>query len=70
VSLAPGEFVLQIDCRRRVCYVYALGIRGPDDVERVRRQVLALQRRVVAALAARTSPDEVAALDEPAGGAR
>ena len=67
VSLAPGEFVLQIDCRRRVCYVYGLGIRGPDDVERVRRQVLGLQRRVVAALG---SPDEVAALDESTGGAR
>lgn len=72
VSLAPGQFVLQIDRHRRVCYVYGLGIRGPEDVERVRRQVLSLQRRVVAALG---SPDEVAALDNPArdgpaGGAR
>lgn len=67
VSLAPGEFVLHIDLQRRVCYVYGLGIRGPDDVERVRGQVMALQRRVVAALG---SPDEVAALDKPTGGAR
>lgn len=67
VSLAPGEFVLQIDSRRRVCYVYGLGIRSAEDVARMHRQVLALQRQVVAALG---SPDEVSALDEPAGGAR
>lgn len=64
VSLAPGQFVLQLDCRRRVCYVYALGVRGPADVARVRRQVLALQRRVVAAL------EHPARAGGPSGGAR
>lgn len=54
VSLAPGEFVLQIDCERDVCYVYGLGIRNAADAERVRAQVLELQRRVVAAVP--TSP--------------
>ena len=67
VSLAPGEFVLQIDRRRRVCYVYGLGIRSRADAETARRQVLALQRRVVAALG---GPDEATARDEPAGGGR
>lgn len=59
VSLTPGEFVLQIDRRRGVCYVYSLGVRASADAERVRSQVLVLQRRVIAALG---SPDEVAAL--------
>lgn len=64
VSLAPGQFVLQLDSRHRVCYVYALGVRGPADVARVRRQMLALQRRVVAAL------ERPGGADGPSGGAR
>ncbi|MGQ0717873.1 MAG: Na+/H+ antiporter subunit E [Pseudonocardiales bacterium] len=54
VSLAPGTFVLQIDRRGKVCYVYTLGVRRPDDAERVRRDVLAMQRRVIRALGSRT----------------
>lgn len=60
LSLAPGSFVLQIDRRGRTWYVYALGLRGPADVERVRRQVLTLQRRVIAALG---TPDELTACE-------
>lgn len=65
VSLLPGTFVLQIERHRGVCYVHALGVRGPDDAQRVRRQVLALQRRVINALGSRA---DIAALTE--GGAR
>ncbi|MGH4011440.1 MAG: Na+/H+ antiporter subunit E [Pseudonocardiaceae bacterium] len=61
VSLAPGTFVLQIDRRRAICYVYALGVRTPDDAERVRREVLALQWRVIGALGSRA---EIAAIIE------
>lgn len=61
VSLAPGTFVLHLDHQREVCYVYNLGMRGPADAERVRRQVLGMQRRVIAALGA---PDEIAAVDD------
>ncbi|RZT84653.1 multisubunit sodium/proton antiporter MrpE subunit [Pseudonocardia sediminis] len=57
LSLAPGSFVLQIDRRRGVWYVYALGVTSEADVERVREQVLTLQRRVIAAFG---HPDEVA----------
>lgn len=63
LSLAPGSFVLQIDRRRAVWYVYALGLRGPSPdaaVERVRRQVLTLQRRVIAAVG---TPAELAACE-------
>lgn len=65
VSLAPGTFVMQIDLPRGICYVYTLGMRGPADVERVRREVLALQRRVIEALGSRA---EIAAITE--GGIR
>lgn len=60
VSLAPGTFVLQIDHRHEVCYVYTLGMRGPADAPRIRREVLGLQRRVIRALGTR---DEIAAVD-------
>jgi len=64
VSLAPGTFVLQTDRRRGICYVYALGMRGPDDVARVRREVLMLQRRVINALGSRA---EIAAITAEGG---
>ncbi|WP_192827173.1 Na+/H+ antiporter subunit E [Actinopolyspora erythraea] len=49
VSLAPGNFVLQIDRANRICYVYALGA-GEHATERVRREVLGWERRVVRAV--------------------
>jgi multicomponent Na+:H+ antiporter subunit E len=66
VALAPGSFVLQIDRRGfetgAACwYVYALGLRGPGDADRVRRQVLSLQRKVIAAFG---SPEELRACEE------
>ena len=66
LSLAPGSFVLQLDRRRGVWYVYALGLHPVDGPRRVREQVLTLQRRVIAAFG---PPDEVARsrADEPAG---
>jgi multicomponent Na+:H+ antiporter subunit E len=56
VALTPGSFVLQLDQRRGVWYVYTLGLAGPQDAPRVRRQVLALQERVIAAFG---HPDEL-----------
>lgn len=57
VALSPGSFVLQLDQRRGVWYVYALGLAGPEDAWKVRRQVLVLQERVIAAFGHR---DEMA----------
>lgn len=48
ISLAPGKFVLQIDRVNKICYVYVLGL-DSGDVESVRREVLALERRIVRA---------------------
>lgn len=47
ISLAPGQFVLQIDRVDRICYVYTL---CNDDVESVRRDVGRLERYVVSAV--------------------
>lgn len=56
VALTPGSFVLQLDQRRGVWYVYTLGLAGPEDAWKVRAQVLLLQQRVVAAFG---HPDDV-----------
>ena len=60
LALAPGSFVLQLDRAGALWYVYALGLAGPADADRVRRQVLELQRRVIAAFG---TTDELAAAD-------
>lgn len=49
LALAPGSFVLQLDQRRGVWYVYALGLTSAADAHRVRAQVDTMQRRVIAA---------------------
>jgi multicomponent Na+:H+ antiporter subunit E len=57
LSLSPGTMTLQIDHEHELWYVYALGPRDRAAVERVRRQALDLQRRVLAAFGA---PAEIA----------
>ncbi len=57
LSLSPGTMALQIDHDHDVWYVYALGPRDRAGVERARRRVLDMQRRVLAALG---TPAEVA----------
>lgn len=61
VVLSPGSYVLQIDRVRGTFWVYALGVRGDGAVERVRRDVLAVQRKVIAAFG---TPAELAACDQ------
>lgn len=59
ISLAPGKFVLQVDREHAICYVYVLGMRPGEDAS-VRREVLALEARVVRAVG---SAQEVALVD-------
>lgn len=47
ISLAPGNFVMQIDRANRLLYVYALGM---TDQEAVREYVLTVERLVVRAV--------------------
>ncbi|WP_370591348.1 Na+/H+ antiporter subunit E [Saccharopolyspora montiporae] len=49
VSLAPGNFVLQIDRENRICYVYSLGV-SEEGVGRVRSDVLRMENRIVRAV--------------------
>ncbi|MQA09746.1 MAG: Na+/H+ antiporter subunit E [Pseudonocardiaceae bacterium] len=64
ISLAPGEFVLQVDRARGIYYVHALGTRSHQHAQRVRRSLLDLQLKVIKAFAPR---DEVRALANHSG---
>jgi len=57
ISLAPGVAVIHVDRDQGVFYVHALTTGGEAGVEKVRRRVDDVQRRVLAALGA-----------DPAGG--
>jgi multicomponent Na+:H+ antiporter subunit E len=59
LSLSPGAMALQIDHEHGLWFVYALGPRNRDGVERSRRRTLDMQRRVIAALG---TPEELAAV--------
>jgi multicomponent Na+:H+ antiporter subunit E len=65
LSLSPGSAVLQIDARHGRWYVYVLGPRDAAGVDRARRRVLAMQRRVLSAFG---RPEEVAAAARAAAG--
>ncbi|QYN37375.1 Na+/H+ antiporter subunit E [Pseudonocardia sp. DSM 110487] len=64
LSLSPGTMALQIDHDHDVWYVYALGPRDQAGVERARRRVVDMQRRVLAALG---SPGEQAEAERVLG---
>ncbi|MEQ3554767.1 Na+/H+ antiporter subunit E [Pseudonocardia nematodicida] len=49
-ALSPGSFTLQVDRQRRRWYVYALGLHRDGAVERVRRDMMNLQMRVIDAI--------------------
>jgi multicomponent Na+:H+ antiporter subunit E len=62
LSLSPGTMALQIDHDHDVWYVYALGPRDRVAVERARRRVLDMQRRVLAALGTPEEQEEAVRL--------
>ncbi|MQA62832.1 MAG: sodium:proton antiporter [Actinophytocola sp.] len=47
LTLSPGTFVVDIDRTRGVCYVYVLGVRGDDDLDKVRKLSHRMQRLVL-----------------------
>ncbi|MBB2941417.1 multicomponent Na+:H+ antiporter subunit E [Actinoplanes lutulentus] len=49
LSLVPGSLIVEVDRERGVLYVHVLGVSDLADVERFRGEVLALERRLVAA---------------------
>ena len=62
LSLIPGSLVLDVDREHRALVVHLLAVRGADDIERERVDVLRMEERVVRAFG--TAAD-VAALDAP-----
>ena len=62
LSLSPGTMALQIDHDHDVWYVYALGPRDLAGVEKARRRVLDMQRRVLAALGTPEEQEEAVRL--------
>ncbi len=60
-TLTPGTLVLEIDRRGGLLYVHALGVRDQDGADSRRDDTRAVDRRVMAALAARTGPGRPAA---------
>ena len=60
-TLTPGTLVLQIDLRGGRWFIYVVGPREDEAVERARHEALEVQRRVLDAFG---SPDERAAAHE------
>jgi Multisubunit Na+/H+ antiporter, MnhE subunit len=53
LCLVPGSLVVEVDRAAGVLYVHALGVRDAEQVERFRRDVLALEARIVGAIGSR-----------------
>ena len=53
ISVVPGTVVVDIDRERGLLYLHALGTRTAEDLDRVRRQVLGTEERIVLAIGTR-----------------
>jgi multicomponent Na+:H+ antiporter subunit E len=59
VSLVPGSIVLDIDRESSTLYLHALNVKSVDDVPKLKRDVLATERRLILAAG---SADDLARL--------
>jgi multicomponent Na+:H+ antiporter subunit E len=53
ISVVPGTVVIDIDRERGLLYLHAFGTRNGADLDRVRRQVLGTEERIVLAIGTR-----------------
>ncbi|MBM7506017.1 Na+/H+ antiporter subunit E [Agromyces aurantiacus] len=53
ISVVPGTVVVDIDRERGLLYLHAFATRTPADLDRVRRQVLGTEERIVLAIGTR-----------------
>ncbi len=53
ISVVPGTVVVDIDRERGLLYLHAFATRTHDDVEKVKRQVLGVEERIVLAMGTR-----------------
>lgn len=59
VSLVPGSLVVEVDRERARLYLHALATDDLDEVARVRRQVLSVERSLVRALGSRADVERM-----------
>ncbi|TPW77164.1 Na+/H+ antiporter subunit E [Schumannella soli] len=69
VSLVPGSIVIEVDRARSKIFLHAIGVTDDAGVERVRRQALRMERRVVMAVGSKRDVERVCAVDAGAGAA-
>ncbi|UIP59672.1 Na+/H+ antiporter subunit E [Agromyces marinus] len=53
ITVVPGTLVVDIDRERGLLYLHALGTRTESDLDRVRREVLGTEERIVLAIGTR-----------------
>lgn len=51
IAIIPGTLVVESDRFRRVLYLHVFSVNTPDDIERVRRDCLGVEKRVMEAFA-------------------
>lgn len=66
-SLIPGSIVLDADRDRRVLYLHAIGIRGPEDIEAHRRDTLRWEARITRAVGSREQLERLSAPRQEGG---
>ncbi|MGW0433226.1 Na+/H+ antiporter subunit E [Micromonospora sp. NPDC003197] len=50
VSLVPGSLIVEVDRSAGVLYVHVLDVRGPEDLDQARQDVLDLEARILRAV--------------------
>lgn len=63
LSLVPGSLILEVDRGSGTLYIHVLGVRTVEEVEQFRRSVLALERRIIAAIGSPEELRRIATLD-------
>lgn len=61
ISLVPGTVVIDADRENAILYIHALGTRTPEDIDRIRRDVLGTEERIVLAIGAKDEADGIRA---------
>lgn len=61
ISVVPGTVVVDIDRERGLLYLHALGTRTREDLEKVHRQVLGVEERIVLAIGTHAQAESIRA---------
>lgn len=59
ISLVPGTVVIDADRENAILYIHALGTRNGEDIDRIRREVLGTEERIVLAIGAKDEADGI-----------